>query len=90
MPPKHHREVFQRTFFNEFSELFWNLFIISLSKAAIKQSHSSIYAVFVDLPICLRRVVTICFRDRVYITITFFTQVHMYTHVKHICKYRDM
>ena len=50
--PKHYRDVFQRTLFNEFSELFWNSFIIHLSKTC-NQSHSSIYAACVDLPICL-------------------------------------
>jgi len=33
-------------------------------------------------------VVTICFGDRVCITVTFLTWVHLY--VKHICKYQDM
>ena len=47
--PIYHREVFQRTLLNEFSQLFWNPFIIYLSQSAIKQSHSSIYAASVDL-----------------------------------------
>ena len=85
LPPNTIERFFNVRFLTKtFSELFWNPFIIYLSKCAIKQSHSSIYAAFVDLPICLRRVVAICFRHRVYITITFLTWVNLYTHVKHM------
>ena len=84
MTPDHHREVFQRTLFYNLSELLWNPFIIYLRKTAIKQSHSIIYAAFVDLPICLRRVVTICFRQRVYITNFSYLGPSVHTHMLNI------
>ena len=47
--PLHNRKIL--TFWLKIFELFWNPFIIYLSKTAIKQSNSSIYAAFVDLPV---------------------------------------
>ena len=88
MPPQHHREVFQCTLFNEFSKLFWHGSIYYLFKQNCNQT-----MIFVNLRCFCRfahlfavRIVTICFRDRVYITTTFLTWVHLYTHVKHISR----